>query len=563
MTYPFEWLDKNFADALDWASAEYAEREAIVHGNLRLSFAQLASQVRAFARGLVEQGVQPGDKVALWMPDCAEWLVARWAVPIIGAVLVPINTRFRDNDLRYVLEQSEAQVLIMQSGAREISYFEILARIVPDYRSQPNGAWHTQALPSLRLVIGLAQRAVSAGSAAAMLGGELPPSMVPFEAVQAKGAAVLHDGQLARRLAGVKGSDVAQILYTSGTTSFPKGAMVCHGPLLQNNYFAIERLRLNPTDRYLSVVPLFTATGTFYTLATWLAGATMVLTERFEPRSFCELVEREKITITFFVDTIVQDLKAFGERTRYDLSSLRTGTGAPLPTASFLWVTHELQVPQLVSAYGMSETSNAVVRSAWDESLEIRSTTNGRPMPGVRIRIADLATNESVPAGTVGEICVAGYVVMKGYYKQPEEDRKAFDAEGWLHTGDLGELNPSGHLIYRGRVKEMIKPGGFNVATQEIEVFLKTIPGVREAVVVGVPDARLGEVGYAFVEVQAGAQVDRAAALQFCRESIASYKVPRYIEFVNEWPRTGSAKIKKLELKARAAATLQAERSDA
>ncbi len=533
------WLHRTFADALDWAASTYGSHEAVVHGTTRLGFDALAERVRAFARGLIELGVQPGEHVALWMSDSPDWLVARWAVPMIGAVLVPVNTRFRANDVAFVLTQSEASTLIVQQDAVRGApgYFEILGRLEPRYREQPR-AWASERLPALRRVIGA--------------GSDVPASMARFDSIEERGRALKADGVLEARTSDVKPEHVAQILYTSGTTSFPKGAMVCHGPLLQNNFFAIGCLALTTRDRYLSCVPLFTATGTFYTLATWLAGATMVIADRFEPRLFCELVEREKITMSFFVDTIVQDLRAFTDRDRHDLSSLRTGTGAPLPTASFRWLTETLGIPQLVSAYGMSETSNAVVRTRVTDSFEKRSTTNGRPVDGVEIRIADTATNATLPDGAIGEVCVRGYVLMRGYYKQPDEDAKAFDAEGWLHSGDLGELDADGFLTYRGRVKEMIKPGGFNVATQEIEVFLKSHPAVREAVVVGVPDARLGEVGYAYVELLAGAALEADTLTAYCRDSIAGFKVPRHIEFVTDWPRTGSQKIRKLELKARA-----------
>ena len=554
------WVDRSFGDALTWGGATYGDREAVVYGELRLSFNEVVTRVRAFARGLIDLGVEPGERVALWMGDRPEWLVARWAVPMIGAILVPVNTRFRDNDVRYVLAQSECTTLIVQSGSRTTSYFDILAKLVPDFRAQAPNFWQAPALPALRRVIGLSDA------------DGLAPSMLRFQEIEARGATLLaaaavdaapagSDAALHARTSAIRGEDVAQILYTSGTTSFPKGAMVCHGALLQNNYFATTCLQLTTADRYLSCVPLFTATGTFYTLAMWLSGATMVIVDRFEPRLFCETVQRERITVSFFVDTIVQDLRAFTDRARYDLSSLRTGTGAPLPTESFLWVTHSLGVAQLVSAYGMSETSNAVVRTIVSDTLEKRSQTNGRPVDGVRIRIADVETNQTLPSATIGEICIGGYVLMKGYYKQPEEDCKAFDAEGWLHSGDLGELDADGYLIYRGRVKEMIKPGGFNVATQEIEVFLKTYPGVREAVVVGVPDRRLGEVGYAYIEVHDGVHVEAAALQAHCKASIASYKVPRYVEFIHDWPRTGSQKIRKLELKARAALALEAGRA--
>ena len=286
---------------------------------------------------------------------------------------------------------------------------------------------------------------------------------------------------------------------------------------------------------------------------------------------FCALVERERITLSFFVDTIVQDLRAFTDRDRYDLSSLRTGTGAPLPTASFRWVSDVMQVPQLTSAYGMSETSNAVARTRTTDSLDKRSTTVGRPVDGVEIRIVDVASHAPLASGSIGEICVRGFQLMRGYYKQPDEDAKAFDADGWLHSGDLGELDADGFLSYRGRVKEMIKPGGFNVATQEIEVFLKTHPAVREAMVVGVPDPRLGEVAYAYIETNPretnacepeSPDVLSAALSAYCRAHIASFKVPRHFEFVTDWPRTGSQKIRKTELKDRALRTLAAREAE-
>ncbi len=546
------WLSSSFADALDWGVEEFGDKESIVYGDLRISYRQFGKRVRAFARGLIELGIESEDKVALWMSDRPEWLIARWAVPLIGAILVPVNTRFRSVDVEYVLRQSDSSTLIVQEASRGASYFDILGELDAGYKDYSSGSWSSETLPALRKVIGLGQSDTS----------DLPQSMFRFEDIEARGSALLENPEgagevLFERMRAVTGQTVAQILYTSGTTSFPKGAMVCHGPLLQNNFYAASCLELTPADRYLSCVPLFTATGTFYTLAMWLSGATMVIADHFKPRLFCELVEREHITVSFFVEAIVQDLKSFPEIGSYNLSSLRTGTGAPLPTESFYWVTNTLGVPQLVSAYGMSETSNAVVRTLCSDPLEKRAGTNGRPVDGVKIRIADVDTNKTLPDGKTGEICIAGYVLMKGYYKRPDEDRKVFDADGWLHSGDLGELDADGYLVYRGRVKEMIKPGGFNVATQEIELFLKTYPGVRQAVVVGVPDRRLGEVGYAYIEAQEGVQLVGEALQSYCKAHIASFKVPRYVEFVTEWPLTGSQKIRKLELKARAAKTLE------
>ncbi|WP_077000984.1 AMP-binding protein [Variovorax sp. KK3] len=546
-----EWLQSTFGRALSWGADAHGESLAVVHGEERLSFAALSERSRAFARGLVELGVQPGEKVSLWMSDCVAWLVARWAVPSIGAVLVPINTRFRDQDARYVLAQSDSETLIIQDrAAMGANYLDTLAKVEPACREQREGDWRSTVLPKLRRVI-LHSRD----------GGTLT-GFTDFDAIEARGRALLADGELDRRIAAVRPDDVAQILYTSGTTSFPKGAMVCHGPLLQNNRAAADILQLTPADRYLACVPLFTATGTFYTLSLWMAGAAMVIADRFDAEQFCDMVQRERITLSFFVDTIVQDLRAFPGRGRYDLSSLRTGTGAPLPEASFRWLTDEIGIPELVSAYGMSESSNAVARTGCDDPFDKRASTCGRPVPGVRIKIADVDTGEDLGTGRVGEICIHGYVVMKGYYQLPDEDAKAIDADGWLHSGDLGELDSDGYLIYRGRVKEMIKPGGFNVATQEIELFLKSFPGVRQAAVVGVPDARLGEVAYAYVEALDDEALHGDTLIGYCREHIASYKVPRYVELVSEWPLTGSQKIRKLELKERALRTIEARRAE-
>ena len=577
---PGPWLAASFGDALEWGAITWGEREAVVYGEQRLSFARFATRVRSFARGLVAMGVAPGEKVALWMGDRPEWLVARWAVPLIGAVLVPVNTRLRDADVRIVLAQSDATTLIIQDHACGTDFLEILGQIVPDYATQRSGAWDAAALPALRRTIGFAGRDASDPyGAAPRAPATLPASMCRFEDVErcgadrivaaalacapgpeaaqfvAEAAASGPDTPLRARMQAVRGDHVAQILYTSGMAAQPRGAMQGHGALLQNNAFAAECLELSDADRYLSCVPLFTAPGTSYTLASWLAGATVVIVDDFDPALFCETIERERITVTFFVDTIVQDLRGFAHLANFDLSSLRTGTGAPLPTASFVWITKMLGVPQLVSVYGMSEAAGAVTRTRTTDPLAKRSATHGRPVDGMRLRIADVVSNQTLPSNVVGEICVAGDTVMRGYYKPSEDDRRSLDGEGWFHSGDRGELDADGYLIYRGRVKEMIKPGGFNVATQEIEVFLKTWPGVREAVVVGVPDARLGEVPYAFVEPVQGKTVDVEELRAYCKAHVASYKVPRYFEFVAEWPVASGRPIRKPELRMRALTT--------
>lgn len=542
------WAERTFADALAWGAQTHGSREAVVHGAARLSFADLARRADAFGAGLLARGVRPGDRVGVWLPDCIEWIVARWAITTIGAVLVPINTRFRDADLGYVLRQSDCRALILAARWKTVAYLAVLETLLPGLAAQRPGAWDTGALPDLRLVIGV--------------GDGLPSSVVPFSDCEDAGAhwsgapQALGDARRAMRP-----DDIAQILYTSGTTSFPKGAMVRHGALLQNNFNTIARMNLTPADRYLATSPLFSATGTSFTLSPFLAGGCQVLIDGFSAEAFCRTVEAERITQSFFVEPMVHDLMAYGNRGGHDLRTLRTGTGAPLTRASFRWLVQELGCRELTNVYGLSETSNAVCRTFCTDALEHRIDSSGPPMPGVSIRIDDIDSGSPLPAGRVGEIRVKGYTVTAGYYRMPEETAKAIDAGGWLHTGDLGELTADGRLIFRGRIKEMIKPGGFNVATLEIEEFLKSCPGVKAAVVVGVPDPRQGEVGYAFIEAQHGARVEAQAIIAFCRAHIATYKVPAHVEFVSEWPLTPTGKVRKLELKGRARERVGAARS--
>lgn len=530
------WAEKTFADALHWGARTYDRREAVVHGDIRLSYADLARRADDLASGLLERGLQPGDKVALWLPDCLDWLVARWAITAMGCVLVPVNTRFRDADLGYVLKQSDARALILASRWKSVSYLAVLEKLVPDLSSQRPGAWDVASLPELRLVAGI--------------GDDLPGSILPLQEVEQAGRRWSRGAELLRQARDrLRSDDIAQILFTSGTTSFPKGAMVRHGALLENNFSTVARMRLTMVDRYLVTSPLFSATGTSFTLSPFLAGGCQVLMDGFSAESFCSLVEQERVTMSFFVEPIVHDLRAFERLGSFNLSSLRTGTGAPLSRESFRWIVEDLGCAELTNVYGLSETSNAVCRTFSTEPLQHRIEASGPPMPGVSIRIDDIDTGAALPPGKVGEIRVKGFTVMAGYYRNPEETAKAIDADGWLHTGDLGELTPDGRLIFRGRIKEMIKPGGFNVATLEIEEFIKGLDGVKEAVVVGVPDERLGEAGFVYVECQPGAAVAAEDIIAHCRAHIASFKVPRHVAFISDWPVTPTGKLRKLSLK--------------
>jgi fatty-acyl-CoA synthase len=539
-----DWVNSTFADAVDWAATTHGNRTAVVHNTRRLTYRELADRARNLAKGLLGQGLRPGDKVGLWAADSIEWMVARWAVPAMGCVLVPINTRFLGSELAYVLKQADIRALIIGEGFRDTSFDNVLSTIVPDLAAQKPGRWDVEAFPELRLVVGI--------------GAGHGPGAVPFNEIEQRGAKESHlDVLLTGAQRSVTAHDVAQIMYTSGTTSFPKGAMIGHGPVLQNNFNTIARQNLTVEDCYLATVPLFSATGTAFTLSSFLAGGRVVLMDRFSPEKFCDLVEEEKVTGSFFLDPIVQDLQAYSRIGQRNLSSLRMGVGAPLGERLFRWLAVECGISGLAGVYGLSETSNAVSRGANDEPLETRVTTCGRPVPGVEVRIANVETGALQAAGEAGEIQVRGYTVMQGYYRKPEETAASFTQDGWLKTGDLGTLTETGHLLFKGRIKEMMKSGGFNVSTLEVEEFMKGIPQIKQVMVVGVPDPRFGEAGYAFVETREGASIAPEAIISHCKAHMAGYKVPRYVEFVTEWPLTSTGKVKKLWLKEQAARRLQ------
>lgn len=528
-----------------WAASAFSSRDAVVDGDRVLTYAGLLQRVVWLAYGLKSIGVRRGDHVALWMTDSIEWMVARWAVPALGAVLVPINTRLRAEDINYLLSQSDASVLIMASSFGSLRYLDTLERLVVDYQSQNINRWEVSKFPKLRSVI------ISGAS-------PVPPSMFDFAQVEGIGAdACLSAEDLEVLCAEVKSDDVAQLVYTSGTTSLPKGAMVCHGALVENNFNAGELTGLTPDDIFLLTVPSFSAAGVAAHCQGLTHGSKLVLMEHFDAETFCRTVERERVTSAFFADPIVYDLRHFADRKKYDLSSLRTGSGAPISDASFDFLSNEMSVPQIVHTYGMSETTNVVSRTGCRESFDVRRRSTGHPLPGVKLDIVSTELEADLPVGEIGEIRISGYTVMKGYYNKLQETVSAFDADGRFRTGDLGYVNAFGELVYVGRIKEMLKVGGFNVSPTEIEAYLATYPGVTRVAVVGVPDERLGDVPFAFVACGDDVTLKHAELIRHFKDSIASYKLPKYVSFDGDWPMTGTQKVQKTKLLKRAQGLIQ------
>jgi fatty-acyl-CoA synthase len=525
------WFEKQTIGSLPARAArQWGAREAIYFKERRITFAELDAGVDRATRGFMALGIQPGDKVALWMLNRPEWIEAAFAVMKIGAVLVPVNTRLRTEDVAYILHQSDSTALILAERSGPIDYLGMVRELVPLGVSPER-----TRLPGLRHVV--------------LLADERRPQTVAWEQLHADGAAI-DDARLAARAAAVDPEDLAFFMYTSGTTGFPKGAMHAHR-LIRNVTDRAFRLAITPADAITMYLPLFHLFAfSEGMLTSLLTGARQVLTESFDPAESLELIERERATVLHGFDTHYRELLEAQERAPRDVSSLRTGILAAGMQSSTPIARRARQVlGRLVSGYGMSEIGVGVAIGALDSTEEQCCEASGYPAPGYEVRIIDPDTGCDQPAGVPGEILARGYSLMRGYYKQPEATAAAIDADGWLHTGDMGLLRDDGHLRFMGRYKDMLKVGGENVDPMEVEAFLMAHPGVNLAAVVSYPDARLSEVGVAFVRCEPGHALTADDVLAHCRGRIASFKIPRHVVFVDEFPMTSSGKIQKARLR--------------
>ena len=547
------------------AAERWGNRESLVFGPVRQSFAEIARRVDEAAKGLIALGVAPGDKVCLWLNNCPEWVHLLFAVARIGAVLVPANTRFRTGDIEYLVRQGDCSTLITHDVSGPVDYLAMVRELVPEsLAAPPAGTLRSECFPFLeRIVI------VSDGE---------HRGTTPLPALVEAGRAV-SDAALAERAGRVSVDDTLFIMFTSGTTGFPKGVMRSHH-LLRNQCDRMERLALSESDVVLNYLPLFHIFG--YVdgpLLSVMAGSRQVLTETFDPDECIGLVEAERATQMQGFDSHLKALMDAQERRPRDTSSLRIGFFPSGMASSVPIVRRAREVfptMQTLTAYGSTEGGANICTSFLDSTEEQRCETSGHPCDGFEIRIADPETGEELPAGTPGEILVRSYNLMQGYYRKPGETAAAIDADGWLRSGDLGYLREDGYLRFLGRCKDMLKVGGENVDPVEVEQLLLEHPGVREVAVVACPDERLTEVGVAFVvPSDTGAAApgagDRGGAaaegdtwreslvgeiLEFGRGRVASFKLPRHVLFVPELPMTSSGKVRKAELRERARAEL-------
>ena len=521
----------------DRVCARQPEREAIVYRGRRVTYGELKERADQLAGGLLELGVRRGDKVGLLMANCPEWICAKLAVLKTGAVLVPLNTRFKTHELEYILGQSDATALIVQDQYLGIDYVPMIGQICPELPASRPGELRSAKLPLLRRVI--------------VLGEQAYPGTFAFEDVLRAGAATPDDGRLAAAQAAIQHADLANILYTSGTTGFPKGAMLSHRNMVYDAEYTIKRLGLNPDDRVVCPLPFFHIFGcwveVFFTL---YHGGCVVILDRFEAEDTLRTIQDERCTVLYGVPTVYVSLLDHPNFAQYDTKSLRAGLmgASAVPEKLMIDVIEKMGVRGICQSYGMSEDGLTSCTLPGDPP-HVHASSIGVPIECLEYKIVDPSTGEELPVGREGELCHRGPIVTPGYYRKPEETAKAIDADGWLHSGDLAVKDERGYYRITGRAKDIFIVGGENVAPAEVESFLFRHPKIKQAYVVGVPDQRLGDVGMAFIELKEGEAATEQEIVDYCRGKIANFKIPRHVRFVREFPTTASGKIQKFKLR--------------
>jgi acyl-CoA synthetase (AMP-forming)/AMP-acid ligase II len=528
------------------AAARFGESEAVVDRNgpggttTRWSFDQLADEVATATRAVVANGIEPGDRVAIWAPNCAEWIVAALGAVGAGAVLVPLNTRYKGSEAAYILRASGARMLFTVQGFLGTDYPGLL----------DEAAAAGESVPDLERVVVLRTDAIDDG-VVATTAGTRAVGWADFLAEAERCEAEVAAG----RTASISPEDLSDLVFTSGTTGHPKGAMTTHGQSLRTFATWSELVGLRAGDRYLIVNPFFHTFGyKAGILACLMAGATMVPEPVFDVDVVLQRVSDERISVLPGPPTIFQSILDHPKRDAYDLATLRlVVTGAavvPVELVEALW--SDLGIDTVLTAYGLTEATGTVTMCRRGDSAAVISATSGRAIPDVEVRVVD-AEGDAVASGGAGEILVRGYNVMSGYFCDPDATAAAIDAAGWLHTGDVGFLDGGGNLTITDRLKDMYVSGGFNVYPAEVEAVLRRHPGVGQVAVIGVPDHRMGEVGLAVVVPTAGADPSALGdeLPDLAREQLANFKVPRRVEVVDVLPTNASGKVLKRELRAR------------
>ena len=519
-----ELLGQTVGENLRQVAAAHPDSEAVVEvaTGRRWTYAQLDADCDTVALGLLEAGIQTGDRVGIWAPNCAEWVLLQYATARIGAILVNINPAYRSHELGYVLRQSGIRLLISAESFKSSNYRAMIGEVSGD-------------LPVLERVIylGTPQWAQLLADGAAARGN-------PGDPLQVRAASLAFD-------------DPINIQYTSGTTGFPKGATLSHHNILNNGFFIGELCRYTADDRVCIPVPFYHCFGMVLgNLACTTHGACIVIpAPSFEATATLQAVQAERCTSLYGVPTMFIAELALPDFASYDLSTLRTGimAGSPCPVEVMKRVVSEMHMSEVTICYGMTETSPVSCQTKADEDMERRVSTVGRVHPHIEVKVIDPETGLVLARGTPGEMCTRGYSVMLGYWDEPEKTAEVIDAARWMHTGDLAIMDEAGYLNIVGRIKDMVIRGGENVYPTEVEEFLYTHPLIEDVQVIGVPDEKYGEELCAWVRVRSDGELTVEEIRAYCKGRIAHYKIPKYVRFTTEFPMTITGKVQKFKMR--------------
>jgi fatty-acyl-CoA synthase len=540
-------LGETIGAHFDRTVARWSDRLALIvrQQGIRWSWRELAEQVDQLAAGLLALGLRPGDRIGIWSPNNAEWVLTQFAAAKAGLVLVNINPAYRLAELDYALNKVACRALVTATAFKTSDYAGMLMQLAPELAACEPGRLKAARLPALELVIQIGARGI--------------PGALAFEDIPALGGAAWR-ARLAERAGTLQFDDPINIQFTSGTTGAPKGATLTHHNILNNGYFVGEAMRLTEQDRVCIPVPLYHCFGMVMGVLGCLThGTAMVFPgEGFDPLATLQTVAEERCTALYGVPTMFIAQLDHPEFARFNLTALRTGimAGAPCPIEVMRRCIEVMHLREITIAYGMTETSPVSFQTTPDDPIGRRVSTVGRVHPHLEVKIVD-AEGRVVPVGTPGELCTRGYSVMPGYWNDEERTRQAIDRADWMHTGDLATIDAEGYCAIVGRIKDMVIRGGENVYPREVEEFLYRHPKISEVQVFGVPDARYGEELCAWVRLREGEEMTEDEVREFCRDQIAHYKVPRYVRFVDEFPMTVTGKMQKYLMRARMLAELE------
>jgi fatty-acyl-CoA synthase len=520
-------------------ASRYPDNDALIFpdAGLRLNYHELFQKCKEVAKGFMAIGVKNGDHVSVWTTNIPEWIYMQFGFGMIGAVLVTVNTNYKTNELEYILNQSDSTTLVLIEKYRDTNFYETTREVIPELSSSQPGKLNSPKLPFLKNVVYIGNR-------------DETPGMYSFDQIIELGKSV-SDEELVERAKAVHFHDVANMQYTSGTTGFPKGVMLTHYNIVNNARMVGDVMGMTEKDKLLIQVPLFHCFGCVMSSLNCLThGSGMVLVEYFDPVKALHYIHEEQCTAINGVPTMFIAILGHQDFNKYSMKSLRTGimAGAPCPVETMNQVREKMHCPEVVIAFGQTESSPVMTMTRRDDPVDLRVSTVGRLLPGVEGKIVDPATGEDLPPDVQGEIVTRSPCVMKGYYKMPEETRHTIDRDGWLHTGDLGTLDVNGYFKVTGRIKEMIIRGGENIYPREIEEFLHKHPQVSDVYVVGIPDKKYGEQVLAAIILKPGETSSEEEFVKYCQGKIARHKIPKYWEFVDSVPMTASGKVQKFKM---------------